>query len=72
MVVLIEGLKRVNKRGYQRSQMQNDFNSSTITPTNRCSTKHLKPRITGRNQVSHVNIWKSNPRFFEVSETEDS
>jgi len=24
----------------------------------------------GRNHASHMTIWKSNPRFFEVSETE--
>lgn len=33
---------------------------------------HLEMRITGWNHVSHVNIWKSNSCYFEVSETEGS
>ena len=42
------------------------YNSSSFPAT------QVKKRLFVRNYVSHVNIWKSNPRFFEVSETEGS
>ena len=33
---------------------------------------HLELKVNDRAHISHVYIWKSNPRFFEVSEAEGS
>jgi hypothetical protein len=30
----------------------------------------IEPRIIGGNHVSQLNMWKSNPPFFEMQETE--
>ena len=63
-------MSEIDCENYFLTIMILNFGDDTYEPIVRGEAENQ--RLAGRNHAAHVNIWKSNLHFFEVSETEGS